>query len=320
MKTDTLARAREVLEEFGLTESPEGVARPTSGHRSSVLVPCEGGNGQGFLLKLFEPPALGRFYPPEIRFEDFARREVAFYRFLETYDPDRRALSAPKSIMIDPKDPPEWILLERIVGAVGPAQELISMENIFDLLDSLQSIPVESVIGRRNFPLNRWDTVSFVDRMRMFYDPLLFVVGEERWRRSVRFFEEALRWTETRKKVIVHGDFAESNLLVDPDGMPFLVDFERIGTGSEDHDLAWFWIHNSHSPDWKRELLRRWFVRFHGSDRIRAEWAIRASIVYEASRNLRFGYLTSGELDPHKNAGLALLDAALRGGPDFFPN
>src|SRR5687767_10262808 len=129
MQIDTLARAREVLADIGLTESSESVARPTSGHRSSVLVPCEGANGQGFLLKVFEPPLLGHFYPPEIRFEDFARRETAFYRFLETYDPDRHALSAPKSILIDTKDPPEWILLERIVGAVGPTQELISMDH-----------------------------------------------------------------------------------------------------------------------------------------------------------------------------------------------
>jgi aminoglycoside phosphotransferase (APT) family kinase protein len=315
----TLETARDLLSWFGLAESSEQVGRPVSGHRSSALVPCEGPDSRKFLLKIFEPPALGRYYPPEIRFEDFARREAAFYRFLETYDPERHQIHAPRSILIDPKDPPRWILLERIQTAAGPREESLAQHHVLELIADVQSIPPESLWGRRDFPLNRWDTVSFVDRMRMMYDPLVFVLGEDRWRRSVRFFHEALRWTETRKPVVVHGDFTETNLLVDENDNPFLVDFERLGTGSQDHDFAWFWIHSTRSPEWKRELMHKWLSRYQGSDRVRAEWAIRASVVYVAARKLRFSYLTVGDQDTEKPATLALFDAALEGGRDFFP-
>ena len=52
----------------------------------------------------------------------------------------------------------------------------------------------EALLGRRNFPLNRWDTVSYLDRVRMMYDPVLFVIGEQRWSRVQSFFNEALQW------------------------------------------------------------------------------------------------------------------------------
>ena len=38
--------------------------------------------------------------------------------------------------------------------------------------------------------------------------------------------------------VLVHGDFCEQNIVVDEDGKPFLIDFERVGMGNVDHDLA----------------------------------------------------------------------------------
>jgi aminoglycoside phosphotransferase (APT) family kinase protein len=315
----TLERARGILREIGLDESSQEVQRPVSGHRSSTLVPCEGQGGKAYLLKVAEPPVLGQFYPPEISFVDFARREAAFYRFLDTFDNDRRELPAPRSVLIDAKDPPKWILLERLAGAIGPAEEVLSASHVLELLVKLQSVPIEKLVGRRDFPLNRWDTISFVDRMRMMYDPLLFVLGERRWESSLPFFHEALRWTETRPQVLVHGDFTEQNLLVDIEGNPYLVDFERVGIGSPDHDFAWFWIHSRRSTDWKCDLLRRWLGKYQGSDRIRSQWSIRASVVFMAARKLRFDYMTLGGEAPELSAGLALFDAALCGGPDFFP-
>ena len=290
-----------------------------SGHSSSIPIPCEGPNGELFLFKFFIPPAEGKFYPAGVRIDDYARREGAFYRFLDSTDPDRLRLPAPRTVLMDPSDPPNWILLERIPGAIGPAEELLGMDQLFELLQKLQAISIERLMGRRDFPLNHWDPISYLDRIRLMYDPVLFVIGEQRWTRSQDFFNEALRWTDTRPSVLVHGDFTEQNILVDDAGRPYLLDFERLGFGNPDHDLAWFWIHTERSQEWKKELMQRYLGQRVGSDRIRTEWGIRATLVYLAMRRLRFAYLMHGDEDPNVSANLALLDATLVGGTELFP-
>ena len=310
--------ARRVLAELGLTEATART-RPVSGHHSSIPIPCEGVDGRAFLLKFFIPPADGKFYPPDVRLDDYSRREAGFYRFLDTIDPARKLLPAPRTVLIDSRDPPRWILLERIRGAVGPAAEVLAMDHVFTLLKRMQNIPLEMLLGRRHFPLSHWETVSYLERARLMYDPVLFVIGEKRWNQVQKFFQEAMRWTETRRSTLVHGDFTEQNILVSEDGHPFLLDFERVGVGNEDHDFAWFWIHNTRAHAWKKRLLERYFEERVGSDRIRSQWGIRAALVYLALRRLRFNYLTFGQDDPLAGSNLALLDAALYGGDDLFP-
>ena len=319
IKPEHLESARRVLGELELNESPVPRVRPVSGHSSSIPIPCEGPEGRLFLLKFFIPPAEGKFYPTGVRIDDYARREGAFYRFLDSTDPDRNLLPAPRTVVMDPADPPRWILLERIPTAVGPVEEVLGMDQLFDLLRMLQAVPMQRLMGRRDFPLNHWDPVSYLDRIRIMYDPVLFVIGEKRWTRTQEFFQEALRWTDTRPSVLVHGDFTEQNILVDDEGRPYLLDFERVGFGNVDHDLAWFWIHTGRSQDWKRQLLQRYLGERVGSDRIRAEWGIRATLVYLALRRLRFGFLMFGDDDRNVSANLALLDATLVGGAELFP-
>jgi aminoglycoside phosphotransferase (APT) family kinase protein len=317
---DVMEQARRVLEDLGIEESRTPAPRPVSGHHSSVLLPCSGRDGRAFLLKYFVPPSDGKFYPPEVRIEDYARREVAFYSFLDSWDSQRRELPAPRVVMMDQHDPPGWILLEWIEPSKAPRSEVLSAENVFDLLQRVQRLPMERLTGRRNFPLQRWDVTSLRDRVvRLMYDPLIFVVGEEVWATLRRFYTEAVRWCETRPPVPVHGDFTEDNVLVDPEGRPFLVDFERIGTGMPEHDFTWFWIHSQRPKEWKRDLFFRYLGDRVGSDRVRGEWAMRASAVYLASRRLRFGYLMYGEADRYRGSNLALLKAALSGGSEFFP-
>lgn len=313
------AEALKVLADLGLEETKDIRVRPCSGHHSSILVPCDGIDGRSFLLKYFIPPAEGQYYPAGVRLDDYARRECAFYRYLDSMDPDRRMVPAPKTIVLDNNDPPNWILLERIDGAIGPDEEVMGADHVFELLSMMKSIPVDQLIGRRNFPLNRWDTFSYLDRVRKMYDPVLQVIGEKRWTQTTEFFDEALRWTETRQQVIVHGDFTASNILVDHEGSPYLLDFERIGIGNADHDFAWFWIHSHRNHEWKQNLLARFFADMVGSERIRAEWGIRSSIVYLALRRLRFSLLILGDEDPNRAQNLGLLDAALIGSRDLFP-
>ncbi len=321
--TDPLANAHRaamaVLSELGIQENPAVRMRPTSGHNSSLLLPCVGPTGTEFVLKYFVPPADGRFYPAGVRLEDYARREGAFYRYLDSIDAERREIPAPRTILLDPSDPPHWILLEWIRCAPGPTEESLGIDQVFGALHSLRSIRTDHLLGRRDFPLSHWDVVSYLDRVRLMYDPVLQVIGQKRWRRALDFYDEAVRWTESRPPVLVHGDFTEQNILVDDEGNPFLIDFERIGVGNEDHDIAWLWIHSTRGQDWKRALLARWFGTRWGSDRIKSEWGIRAALVYLALRRLRFGRLVHGPEDPNAAKNLGLLDAALSGGPELFP-
>ena len=149
-------------------------------------------------------------------------------------------------------------------------------------------------------------------------DPVADVIGEDRWQQQMRFFEEAQRWLETRELTVVHGDFTEQNVLVDTEGRPFLIDFERVGIGNEDHDFAWLWIHSERTDYWRGQLLERYLERKQGSDRIKSEWGIRAALVYLALRRLRFAELQFGGADPHRTQNLELLDRALMGGGALF--
>jgi aminoglycoside phosphotransferase len=311
--------ALQVIDELGLKEADTGRLRPSSGHRSSILVPADGVDGRPFLLKYFIPPREGQYYPSGVVLADYARRECAFYRYLDTVDAHRRSLPVPKTILLDNADPPRWILLERIAGAIGPAEEVLGMDHVFELLQMLRKIPVDSLLGRRNFPLNRWETVSYLDRVRMMFDPVIQVIGQDRWQYVLAFYSEALRWTETRPPVLVHGDFTASNILIDEEGGSNLLDFERVGTGNEDHDFAWFWIHSDRSQTWKQDLLERYLENRVGSERIRAMWGMRATIAYLALRRLRFSHLILGEDDVNRPQNLGLLDAALIGNTELFP-
>ena len=297
----------------------EGPAALASGHRSSVPLVGENAAGRRFLLKYYLPPNDAAVLPAQTRHEDFARRESAFYRFLDSADPERRDFPAPRTIAMGPGDPPRWLLLEWLQPAAGPAEEVLGQEHVAALLERLAALPTERLMGRRGLPLEHWDPIGYLDRIRQMYDAVLFVLGEPRWRQLQRFFAEAVRWTDGRPHVLVHGDFQQDNLVVTEADRPYLVDFERVGVGNRDHDLAWFWLHSERHPEWKRGLLNRWLGGLVGGDRIRAEWGIRSAGAYLAIRRLRWGYLTHGDEDPRASANLALLDAALEGGGALFP-
>jgi hypothetical protein len=310
--------ARAVLADLGLreVEQPRGLM---SGQRTSLPILAEGTGGRRFLLKYYLPLPDTTILPAGAHAEDYGRRESGFYRFLDSVDVDRREFPAPRTIAFGPGDPPRWILFEWLPFAAGPAVEVIGQDHVLELLHKLADMPTDRLIGRRSFPLEHWDPIAYLDQIRHMYDALLCVVGEARWRAVQRFFGEAVRWTDGRKHVLVHGDFSENNIVVTEDGLPHLVDFECVGIGNRDHDFATFWIRSQRHPEWKRQLLARWIGGAYGGDRIRTEWGIRSAIVHMALRRLRWGYVAHGDEDPRQSANLALLDAALDGGASFFP-
>lgn len=313
-----LLEAHQTLADLGLQPSTRRL-RLQSSHGSSAPIAAEGQNGRMFLLKWFLPPRQDQIYPVGAKPEDFARREAGFYRLLDSIDPERRDLPAPKTVLVGPGDPPKWLLLEWLQVAPGPSEEVLLADHVIELLEKIQAIPVDRLLGRRDFPLNHWDPIGYLERIRLMYDAVFGVLGESRWRHLLKFFDEAVRWLDGRKPVFVHGDFLESNLLVDEDDRPHLLDFERVGMGNSDHDFAWFWIHSTRSQEWKKNLLHRWLGNRVGGDRIRCEWGIRTALALLAVQRLRWGFLKYGDEDPRQSANLALLDAAIAGGRDLFP-
>ncbi|MCA8977776.1 MAG: aminoglycoside phosphotransferase family protein [Planctomycetes bacterium] len=309
--------ATAVLDSLGLT-AVDGGGRSRSPSNSLPVV-ARNEDGRCFLLKYYLPPRDDSVLPSGVTADDYIWRETGFYRVLDRVDPGRRDLPAPRTIAIGPGQPPSWILLQHLAPAVGPREEVLGQDHVVELLDKLAAMSTDHLLGRRGFPFAHWDPAAYLEQVRTMYDALLFVLGESRWRKVQSFFAEALRWTEGRRRVLVHGDFLEENILVDAEGRPFLVDFENVGIGNEDHDMAWFWIHSDRHPEWKRQLMRRWLGRHVGGDRIRTEWGLRTAISYLALRRLRWSYLTHGDEDPRQSRNLALLDAALDGGSSLFP-
>ncbi len=309
-----------VMDQLGLRPDPAAPEPLTSSHGSSLPLRCLGPAGRRFLLKVYLPPPATTVLPVGIRPGDYARRETAFYRLLDSTDPERRELPAPRTVLIGPGDPPGWLLLEWIPVAPGPVQETLGLDDVFEVLHRLQSLPHERLLGRRDFPLHHWTPVGYLERIRLMYEPALAVMGERRWRQVQAFFTEAMRWTDARPPLLVHGDFTEQNLLVDEDGRPFVIDFEEVGIGNVDHDLAWLWIHSQRPHHWKTQLLQRWLGPRVGSDRLRSEWGMRSALVYLAVRRLRWGHLAHGGGDQRASANLALLDAALAGGEHLLPS
>jgi aminoglycoside phosphotransferase (APT) family kinase protein len=83
------------------------------------------------------------------------------------------------------------------------------------------------------------------------------LVGEEpvaRWRRALDelggphpAFELALRWLEAnrpphRRQTLVHGDFRVGNLIVGPEGLRAVLDWELAHLGDPLEDLGWFCV------------------------------------------------------------------------------
>lgn len=313
-----MQEAQATLAALGLRPS-ERRHNLASSHNSSMPIAADGRDGRMFLLKWFLPPKPHHVYPAGARPEDFARREAGFYRLLDSIDPERRDLPAPRTVLVGPGDPPQWLLLEWLQAAVGPSEEVLLQDHVFELLQRLQSVPTDRLLGRRDFPLNHWNPIGYLERIRLMYDAVLNVVGEPRWRHLLKFFDEAVRWLDGRNPVLVHGDFLEANIVIDDQDQPHLIDFERIGMGNPDHDFAWFWIHSTRTQEWKKKLLQRWFGNRVGGDRIRSEWGIRTALALLAVQRLRWGFLKYGDEDPRQSANLALLDAAVAGGSDLFP-
>jgi hypothetical protein len=181
-----------------------------SGHRTSLPIIAEGQGGRQFLLKYYLPSPPDAVLPAGARPDDYARREVGFYRLLDSIDPERRDFRPRARSCVGPGDPAGLDPARMAARRRGPDRRSHRPGSRRELLQRLARLPTERLLGRRSFPLEHWDPIGYLDRIRAMYDAVLFVLGEARWRHVQRFFAEAVRWTDGRKQVLVHGDFTRA--------------------------------------------------------------------------------------------------------------
>jgi aminoglycoside phosphotransferase (APT) family kinase protein len=145
-----------------------------------------------------------------------------------TYDDDPAWLDGPFIVMerIDGETLARRILRDEQFGAVRP--ELA--EQCGEILARIHSIPIDEVPG-----LERVDVLGKLrETLAQFEDPSPAL-------------ELAMRWLEEHRpastdEVVVHGDFRNGNLVVGPDGIRAVLDWEQVHRGDPMQDLGYLCV------------------------------------------------------------------------------
>ncbi|MHB8669275.1 MAG: phosphotransferase family protein [Acidimicrobiales bacterium] len=134
-------------------------------------------------------------------------------------------------------------------------------------------------------------------------------------------FELALRWLEahqpppTARQVVVHGDFRNGNLMVGPDGLRAVLDWELAHLGDPLEDLAWLcvraWRFGSVPPVGgfgEREVLYAAYEAAGGTpvDREAARW-------WEVLSTLKWGVICGIQAATHLSAATRSVELAAIG-------
>jgi len=152
-----------------------------------------------------------------------------------------------------------------------------------------------------------------------------------RWRDALDFtggssptFELALRWLDAHRPpasgtlarpAIVHGDFRLGNLLVGPDGLRAVLDWELVHAGDPIEDLGWLcvraWRFGAEPPVGgfgRREQLVEAYVAAGGRpvDPEALRW-------WEVFGTLRWGVICLGQVDAHLTGALRSVELAAIG-------
>jgi aminoglycoside phosphotransferase (APT) family kinase protein len=133
-------------------------------------------------------------------------------------------------------------------------------------------------------------------------------------------FELALRWLEEHRpppagRVVVHGDFRNGNLIVRPDGVAAVIDWELAHIGDPLSDLAWLcqkaWRYGSDEPVGGFGALEDLLAAYEKAggfevDREALRW-------WEVQATLRWGVICVALLDSHRSGELPPMEQAAVG-------
>ena len=132
---------------------------------------------------------------------------------------------------------PGWLVVERLEGETIP-RRLLRDDAWATARGVLTGQCATALAGIHRIPV---DSVSGLPRRDPFHDPLPFLDGLGEVRPAL---ELGVRWLalhrpETGRTVTVHGDFRMGNLLVGPEGLRAVLDWELAHAGDPAEDLGW---------------------------------------------------------------------------------
>ncbi|HKY75742.1 MAG TPA: phosphotransferase family protein [Acidimicrobiia bacterium] len=133
-------------------------------------------------------------------------------------------------------------------------------------------------------------------------------------------FELALRWLDERRpppagRVVVHGDFRNGNLIVGPDGVAAVIDWELAHIGDPLSDLAWLcqkaWRYGAGAPVGGFGTVEDLLAAYHKAggvevDREALRW-------WEVQATLRWGVICIALLESHLSGELPSMEQAAVG-------
>lgn len=230
--TDVLAEQLRALlrDTLGDDVTVEGLRRLTGGaSRQTWSFDAVGADGsrRPLILRRDPPDAPRGMRAEALAFEAAARAGVPEPEIVAHSD-DPSAVGAPFILMerLDGETVPRRILRDEPFAAVRPKLA----EQCGEILARIHGIPVAQVPG-----LERGDVL-------------------EQLRRTLAQFEDAspalelgLRWLEEHRPeptddVVVHGDFRNGNLIVGPDGIRGVLDWEQVHRGDPMQDLGYLCV------------------------------------------------------------------------------
>jgi aminoglycoside phosphotransferase (APT) family kinase protein len=147
-------------------------------------------------------------------------------------------------VLVDTDDPGVWGaagLVMRRVGGEALGKRILRSEDLAAARDALVEQCAGALAALHSADPDELSGAPEFDplgAMRALLDDL----GE-----PVPTFEYALRWLDEHRpevsgRAIVHGDFRLGNLLVEPDGLSAVLDWELVHLGDPLEDLGWFCV------------------------------------------------------------------------------
>jgi aminoglycoside phosphotransferase (APT) family kinase protein len=135
----------------------------------------------------------------------------------------------------------EHLVVERIEGETIP-RKILRDEQYAVALPKLATQCGEALAAIHSIPLDRVPGLSAQDDVVATWRAMLDGFGQPH-----PTFELALRWLDERRPAptgaaVVHGDFRNGNLIVGPDGLRAVLDWELAHVGDPMEDLGWLCV------------------------------------------------------------------------------
>jgi aminoglycoside phosphotransferase (APT) family kinase protein len=116
-------------------------------------------------------------------------------------------------------------------------------------------------------PTLRDDPFWFIRQTLQEWQAILVAVGHNEFEPVMTWIEDRMPNLPCQQYSVLHGDFHDLNILINPAGEPFVIDWTNIGVGDFRFDLAWtLLLHGLYGGDEDRELILTEYQRIAGAE------------------------------------------------------